>query len=544
MNVLIVDDEDMIREGISSSISWKQLEMNVIGKAEDGLEALEIFYKNIPEIVITDIKMPFMNGLELIEKIRNEFPDTYIIIISGYDQFEYAQKAVKMGAFDYILKPIEIDYVESLLLKIKKDYDNKKMHKKSEKLLKEQADNSLELLQTQFLKDIMVGKITDEKIIEEKSKKLGFDRAMNNYNKVIILDMDDSAHIYNNTLDKEFSEIIKGIIQTEHNVYSIEIEKKRMVICCLGEGERFISKRISEISKKIRNELLDQLQKTITIGFGENYNSLCLLQKSYEEALRCLEYKFFMGYNQNIYYEDIKDRVNHYSNVINNNDNEIIYSLDFSNKALLSQSVTQIFSKMKDAGGDSYLYTKMIVSSIYMYGIRALNEVEGTIDEVFDNPIVEIENNTKYQTIDAVIENLISNLHKISDYISSRKYGEFKYIVEKAKGYINQKYCLSTFSINDVAKYSNMSVSYFSMIFKRETGFTFIDYLTMLRVDKAKYLLKVSNYKTYEISEIVGYNNSTYFSTTFKKYTGYSPSSYRKIHINKEILGEDIYEKR
>src|SRR4051812_16788569 len=116
----------MIREGINESVDWNKLNMCVIGQAEDGEEALEIFSQHEPDLILTDIKMPFMDGLELVERVKEKNPDTYFIIISGYDEFKYAQKAVKLGANDFILKPIDLEYLEQLLNKISLEVAEKK----------------------------------------------------------------------------------------------------------------------------------------------------------------------------------------------------------------------------------------------------------------------------------------------------------------------------------------------------------------------------------------------------------------------------------
>lgn len=526
MRVLIVDDEDIIREGLCSSISWENLGMVVIGKAEEGMEALEFFREDTPDIVITDIKMPFMDGLELIEEIRKDYPETFIIIISGYDQFDYAQKAIKMGAFDYILKPIDIDYVEELLVKIREKYNQGKK-------LKEQVNISQELLQSEFLKDVMLGKIVDLDKIKTKYTELFY---LQNafYNSVMILEVDDQGvkDAAIGTDNVEVRNQVKEIVQIEEQCFVIEIDQNRIIVCCFDKQEDTIKKRLTDLSGEIRERLKGQMEMevTVSVGFGQIYKGITFIRKSFEEASSSLENKFIMGYNQNFYYEEVKENAKRYSNLINNFDNEIIYSIDFSSKESIRVSLSELFSSMKEAGRNSSQYTKMIVSSIYMQSIKALKEVDGLLEEIFNNPIKEIEQNTKHQTIEAVSKNLLNNLYKIADYLNNRGSIEGKNNIEKVKEYINQNFHISHISINDAARYANMSVSHFSCLFKKETGLTFIDYLTSQRMEKAKYLLKASNYKTYEVSEMVGYNNSTYFSTTFKKYTSYSPSEFRKIN--------------
>jgi two-component system response regulator YesN len=527
MRVLIVDDEDIIREGIKSSISWEHFDMTVVGTAEDGEEALKLFIDQNPEIVITDIKMPFIDGLELIERIKNNSPDTYIIIISGYDQFEYAQKALKMGAFDYILKPIEIDYVENLLLKIKTDYDSRTM----------QRAGSLEILQMSFLEELLLGKITDQETIEKKNKVISNNFGYK-FNKVVILDLDDSP--YNNdylsiaNLQNNFFDTVKECIEKEQNAYLVKIENNRIAISFFEKEEGLLNDKSFEISNKIRVAVGENIQKTLSIGFGQLHDGLLLLSKSFEEAMECLEYKFIIGNNNNILYENIINRFNRYSDIANSADGNLNFNFDFTNKDLLQKKVSRLMLNMRKAGRNSYLYTQFIVSGIYIQVIKSLKEVDIAIEEIIENPLIEFREITKQQTIELVEQNLLKNLFKIADYINSKISKEYKYEIEKAKGYIKQNFKQPSLSIDEVAKFSNISVSYFSILFKRETGLTFIDYLTRQRIEKAKYFLKVSGYKTYQISELVGYNNSTYFSSSFKKYTGYSPSDYRK-NINNNI---------
>jgi two-component system, response regulator YesN len=514
IDVLLVDDEDMIRQGIMQSVDWNDFNMRVIGEAEDGEEALEIFSKHRPQVILTDIKMPFMDGLELLEKVKSENDDTYIIIISGYDEFQYAQKALKLGAFDFILKPIDLDYLEQILTKISTDFAEKIEKEKDVQALKEKVENSRSILQEGFFKDLIIRKI-DRDAVEEKLKELEI--VESRYNTALLVHLDEAENTNETFQNKE-------LFEREDGIFCIELNQREYLLLIFGVHEHALKNKRSRICKKIR----DEVNVSLTIAFGNIYPSILRLSQSYEEALEALDYKFILGNGQNIDYNHIKDRVKAYSNVINNKDYDLIYSLDFTDKQSLQKDINQLMSDIKNAGRDSYLYSQMIISNIYMSAIKALKEIGGNVEEVFKHPLEEFKQLASNPTLNKVEDKLLDMLFKIADYINERKFGKYVYIIEKAKLYIHQHHQNPDLSIEAVARYVNISISYFSILFKQETGQTFVDYLTTLRIEKAKYLLKVSGYRSYEISDQVGFNNSTYFSTIFKKYNGCSPTEYRK----------------
>jgi two-component system, response regulator YesN len=365
-----------------------------------------------------------------------------------------------------------------------------------------------------FFKDLIFRKI-DREVVEEKIKELEIKQF--GYNTALLVQLDEPESTNGTILNKELFEREKGIV-------IIEMNQRECLILILGAHEMEVKSKRSTICNRIR----DEVNSSLTIAIGNIYPSILELSQSYEEALEALEYKFILGIGQNIDYNKIKDRVKAYSNVINNKDYDLIYSLDFTDKQRLQNDINQLMSDIKNAGRDSYLYSQMIISNIYMSAIRALKEIGGNVEEVFNHPLEEFKQLASNPTLDSVEVKLLVMLFKIADYINERKFGKYAYIIEKAKLYIHQHHQNPNLSIEAVARYVNISNSYFSILFKQETGQTFVDYLTSFRIEKAKYLLKVSGYRSYEISDQIGFNNSTYFSTIFKKYIGCSPTDYRK----------------
>ena len=519
MDVLLVDDEELIRQGIFESVEWDKLNMTVVGQAEDGEEALELYLQHKPQLILTDIKMPFMDGLELVERVKSQDPDTYIVIISGYDEFQYAQKAIKLGASDFILKPIDLEELEKLLHRISLEFFEKKKRELEERTMKEKVETSLTILQENFLKDIMFKRI-DSLSIQEGINELKI--ANTAYHTVLLVQIDNTAQI--DMTEQGFYPFIHDVLAEEEETYTLEINHNELVILLFGENENLVKRKRSRIIQRIR---MGVKAHSITTAFGSIYSALSFLAQAYEEAAEALEYKFILGSGHDISYDEVKGRKHEYANVINSKDYDRIYSMDFTDKDRIEKDITLLMADIKNAGRDSYLYSQMIISTIYMSAIKALKEMGGTIEEVF-HPIAEFKQIVSNPTMDLMKVRLIETLLKIVNYMNDRKFGKSSYLIEKAKLYIQQGLHDPNFSIEAVARHVNISNSYFSILFKQETGQTFVDYLTSLRMKKAKYLLKNSGYRTYEISDMVGYNNSTYFSTIFKKYTGCTPSEYRK----------------
>ncbi|MCX7708781.1 MAG: response regulator, partial [Clostridia bacterium] len=189
LKVLLVDDEEIIRSGIAQGIDWAQLGFQVIGEAEDGEQALQAVKEMRPDVVITDIKMPFMDGLQFIEAVKPQYPNVSIIIISGHDEFHYAQKAVKLGAYDYILKPIELEYLKEILVNIRKEHEVELEKEMEVNHLRDKISENICDLKEKFIEDVLYGKLSAEEILN-KAGYFGIDSSYDSYTAIAV-QMDD-----------------------------------------------------------------------------------------------------------------------------------------------------------------------------------------------------------------------------------------------------------------------------------------------------------------------------------------------------------------
>jgi two-component system, response regulator YesN len=535
VRVLLADDEEIIREGIHGCIDWESIGCVVVGAAEDGEQALQMVEELKPNLIITDIRMPFINGLEFIEKIKSQSPDIFVIIVSGHDEFQYAQQAVKLGVSEYILKPIEPEYLREIILKIKKQFQERMGVKDEIKNLKENFQSHLPLVKERMIKDIVLGKLDSPDLIE--SYVFGLGEFVNNCYITIIAQLDDYYFIVKEMdeagrkrLDKVFSNSIKKLEKLGMDLVVLENTNHEVTLCMSGSSHEDLKYKVEKLCMEVRASIVQNSECTVTMALGDFYDSIPGLAYSCNDAGEALLYKFIMGNNQDISLRLVKALGKRESLDFGSIDSGLVSAIKMADKKLIKEKLDALVNNINQAGQDSYSYVKLIIGSTYMQALKAIKEVGGTAEEVLADPVKAYGSIISHQTVSGMLKELLQFLYQVIDYIVLKRNGKFDSIIEKAKQLISQKYSDTNFSLDDVANHVNISACYFSVIFKQEVGETFIDYITRTRIERAKELLKISHYKAYEISFMVGYNNPTYFSTTFKKLTGCSPTEFRLLN--------------
>lgn len=537
LSVVLVDDEEIIRDGLFNGVDWGSLGLEVVGQAEDGEQALELVAAKKPDIVITDIKMSFIDGLEFIERVKPVYPGIYIIIISGYDEFQYAQKAVKLGAYDYILKPIDLDYFQGLLIKIIREHEQRCKKENEFKALRTRVAANLPLIRTQFIKDLISGGIEPD-IIPLKLTELEMIQC--SWCQALLFQLDDFYLITRDLateqcreLESSFNKLFQTLdLDTETVVFENHSHEKVMV--AWDGTEEDLAAKVQTWCHLVREVAGDSGQYTITTAIGAPRDSLDKLAESYQEAASYLQFKFIIGKNREISRQDIleqKGRKEYKADDLN--ETELLEALKLGDKQLVTEGVKALFRRMLAMGNDSSAAVQMMVSVTYLQALKLLREVGASAEQVFNDPFLVYKGIMAHQTISGMQEELQNRLLSVADFINQRKNKRLTQIINKAKQYISKNYAKDNLSLEEVAAHVKISPCYFSFTFKQEEGINFIDYLTMIRIEKAKTFLTASAYKSYEVSYLVGYNNPTYFSTIFKKCVGLSPSAYRTRYLQK-----------
>lgn len=533
LRTIIIDDETVIRQGLITSIDWTGLGYEIVGEAADGEQAIELIQSTLPDVIITDIRMPFMNGLELVEFIKPTLPDAFIIILSGHDEFHYAQKALQLGVYDFILKPFKLDYFMKVLTKIKYDYTLVKR-----KQIKPLPIEDLHQLQNDLIESILYNKLTVEQI-NSKIAAYQLDQIVDHYFSTILIQIDNfdlSIADYTfdkiNDIHKYFHQLIYSAVEPSEQINVIEGNSGDAILVINAQRQGETDMKTEKAVRQLRSVFKQDENLSVTMASSNTIKSVHNLAKTYKQAHQVCNQRFVLGYGQDLEYAnystDMHKKLNQPSYPqIGFDRMRFIGYIKEGNHSTITDYINSIFEKLVENGHNSSLYVTMFVTSIYVELLNYLNQYDLSIGDIFDDPLLLYRNLTISKNIYDTKDLINSIAIQTADYVATQNSSVGNARIEEAKDYIEQNFSSPKITLQKVAVHVNMGVCYFSSMFKKETGDSFINYLTTIRINKAKELIDTTNYKAYEISYMVGYNTPTYFSTLFKKVIGVSPTEYK-----------------
>lgn len=526
MNVLIVDDEYLIRDGLARSIDWATLGFDIVEIAEHGLEALEMVDKTMPDLILTDVRMPFMDGLELIKSIKAKCPEMCVIIISGHEEFSYAKTALQLDAFDYILKPINLIELELVIKKAILHINLQSERNKEISNIKSQMLTYIPILKERFILDVIFGKLSSTQIA---ASTLDFGFSTNSNFTTAFIEVDG---FYCNPSDL-FMENQKKLEMYFEN----DLNQSSSAFICNVSTHEYLLLLSSDIQIKLEDELnkivSDILDKgkgyslSLTISTGSTVNNIEDLRLSYENALLTSNGKFMSGGNRILFYGEL-EKQSSLNNLESYDISDFKNALIFSDKKSILEEFNKIRSLVLLQKQPSKIVLQLLCFNIFFECRRVLHEQGAEVDAIIENPLDIFQKLVDQPSYEIMFDHLEALVVEILDYRDELRFKQYSFDVDKAKKFIKSNYKDVTLSLKSIAKHINMSACYFSVIFKKETGITYINYLTSIRVEKARDLLLNSDLKVYEVAYEVGYDNPTYFSTLFKKLTGISPFDYKK----------------
>ncbi|HKM20594.1 MAG TPA: response regulator [Lachnospiraceae bacterium] len=524
-SVMLVDDEEEVRQAIIKRVDWESIGFRVVDSAENGEEALEKAERLCPDVVMTDIQMPFMDGLTFCKKLKERISGTKIVIFSGYDEFEYAKEAIKLEAEEYILKPIDASELKQVFSRIKERLDEEMDQKRNVERLEKYYLESMPVLKEQFLMSLLEGRLR-EKRIEDFMDLYGI-KMDAPYYAVSVFRMDigsGQGMLDAGLLSVSLKQIIDEQIDKQFMYRSINYLGTIIVIVMLTaktELSPFI--QVSDRICKFANRILGI---HTTAGIGHVCDSLMNLHHSYEEALAAVEYRILMELNQAIFIQDIEPKSEERFLIEEKELQSIVKEIKVGTKEELEQAVHSLIEKLKSSSISmtqlQISFTEMIVEIMRLARVYEVNtdEIEGLNVDFYS----EIKN---FESLDALGDWLLSVCMQLRGQIRRERTDTTKLLIDKAKQYIEEHYNDCELSVEKLCGYLGLSATYFSTLFKRETGFSFVAYLTQTRMENALRLLNTTEEKAYIISELVGYTEPNYFSYVFKKQYGVSPSKYR-----------------
>ncbi len=526
--VILTDDEQDKRRGIRSSVDWEALGMEVAAEAADGQAALRLIDELRPEILITDIKMPKLDGLQLSEMAMRLYPSMKIVLVSGYDDFAYAQKGISLGVSGYVLKPVNTAELESILKKLRTELDRGTRRVESAP----HTDTEIQPLKLEkFFRGIIYKKKTVAEVADTQKMLMGEGRylfaaallQLDNYLGLISDMSDDEQTAFSRTFFETTDEYFAGV----NNAIGIATEDYTYVVFIYDEDRTRIDQTINRICLQLKQIMLNN-DMSISIGVGNTYESAYELKTSFKEARLALNLKFVSGANSTTYYSSVERMDSSFDTARLKTTGSIMSAIRTGNKDSLKKNLDETALEIMAGGSMSKAYLSLFMSSVFRQTLELLDSLGSSIEEIFEKPMEEYAELMSAQTMKNAMDMLYDKLVRVIDYMNLKKQGRFSFYIDKAKLYIEEHFTESDISLERIAGQIQMSVSYFSLEFKKTVGKTYIEFLTELRIRRAKELLLGTALKISEISEMVGYENSTYFNYLFKQNTGYTPGQFRR----------------
>lgn len=534
--VVIVDDDILIRKGIRNVIKWRDYCCDVCAEASSGEEAIEIIKECKPDIVITDIKMPNMDGIELIREIKQIIPKCKIIILTAYREFDYAQKAIRYGAFDFLLKPTKVEDLINVIQKAIMEIENERNLVETFERINKFLEEKLPILRENLLFNIIFGMITSEQEILQMAASYKVDiknflmvLAECNINLESRADF-DNKHIY----ILGISNMLNDFIYKDCSVYTIYLNNTQAVYIISFD------KPITKDKEKELYQDLEQLREAAKNCFNINLtlavstwgNGIIELPVKFKECIDAINYKFYFDEEDIIYYKDLIHLF------VYNDDrelarlkSEIISNVRYGNLSNLENLLNQLEEILRRVKLDKHYiqnYYYLLLTEINMIKSQLLTRLadnNGNQSEELETG--SIRDILKCKSIGELNNLLRASIYKTIEEIQKHNLNNMGALIKKAIEYIRTNYN-KELSLSEISERLYISPSYLSRLFKKQTGKNLSDFINEYRIEKAKELLKESDLKTYEIAEKVGIPDPHYFSRLFKRWTGYSPSEYKE----------------
>lgn len=522
--IAVVDDELDVRSRIISILKQINNEFNLIGEYDNGLDAKEGILNDPPDILITDIRIPYLDGIELSRIIKEQGLETKIIIITGFDVFDYAKKAIEYGVSSFISKPITKDELASALNKVCKQIDEEytlnatldrlnKFHRESIDIIK---NNDLNLL------------VSQNKLEESLIVRLSRDNIDLNCNSIAfaLVDYDKtSTEIDFNGFEATTYTLYKHFAEFSYQMkYHIFTRNDRLVVLILSDNDISRSK-LEKIFNPILNILIRNYKISFSVGISNvSHDKLATnFRDLYQNSVKALDYRSIIGGNQIIFFNDIYDQEFKFTSLDENAYKQLIYDLNYENIDTVKNYIIELFSKISSKEYHlSYYYITLNILNSIIKGCSSLSRL-------YKNymPHSEIlKKFTQLKTTSETEDFIIEVAQKVYDVNQEVKVNSTEKNYQMILNYLNSHYRDIDISLESVSEEVSLSVSYISFLFKAHDT-SFVKCLTTLRIEKAKELLRDPNNKIIDIAEYLGYNDPYYFSHCFKKATGLSPREFK-----------------
>ncbi len=513
LKVLIVDDELAIRECMPCVIDWEKYGFTIIGQAANGAEALEKVNEEKPDVIISDIRMPVMDGLTLIEKLHTAKSNIKTIILTGYDEFDYAKKAIEFKASGYLLKPVEEDDLIALLEKVRAEIEN--------------TNKSKEVYLRHMIRIMSAGLYTVETQAQFEEENMLREQKDIYYLLVEVENDNDMLFKTVQTESEDFSDdMIASVVELigKENDYCVQKEEKGSVsVVVYGDLLLKLNCSIAELAEKIQQKVIELTQKSIRVLVGKRTESCALLHESRESIALCRKHTFYLEPGVNVLFDAVSDHP--FAGVLEDTSaiNELVSVITKGSDEEIDAAVENL-CRIMQRNNIAPESVKLYVNSLAMDLMIAADELGGSKEAILLK--FNMFDKLTDLNIRMVSEFLKTRLKETRQYIKSLKSERFTGIIGDVVDYIYENY-EKEINLAKISEKYHFNTCYLGQLFKKKAGVNFNTFLIGVRIEKAKALLENPDLKIFEISYQVGFKDPNYFCVKFMEFEKMSPSKYR-----------------
>lgn len=532
--ILLVDDEILVRDAIKENIDWKSMDCELVGDCENGQQAVDFVKTHPVDIVFTDILMPYMDGMELSHFLHDNYPKIVIVIFSGFGEFEYAKKAIQYNVSEYMLKPVTAMELREVIGKMKEKVDQqRKEKKKMESLTKTSQDyhkNAL-VIRSKAI-EALVSCTRDVKLSMDELAEMGICLEASSY-RVAVFDMDLFSDLHEIDMEKRQESALMAfvlfnvadeIVTAQNAGIAYQEGNNRVCILFMGEHSREFLENIRKICKEIQNKVKEVIGIDVSTGIGGWVRHPGETIHSHEQAEKAIELRYLLGGNLLIDTEEEKE----------NNGlslQKLLYEMTDGikngNEKAMNQALAAMKESIKNARVDKS-QACVCLQMILRHAGSCWEAVCSGEEDLFSKRELLIGKVTEQKSFEKAFSMVKNYVHEVFDRCASLNSSAGQKQAALALEYIRSHYAEPELGLTDICSYLNISTSYFSTIFKEATGGTFLEFLSRIRMERAKELLEKTTLKNYEIAEMVGFSDPHYFGISFKKMTGKTPTEYAR----------------
>lgn len=530
--LVIVDDEPSVLNGLTRYVDWAACGIELVGTADDGDTGLALIGELKPDIVLTDVKMPAMDGITMANEICNRLPGTKIVFISGHDNVDYLKSALQIHAVDYIFKPVSRKELIGVMEQVVQTLDEEQRDRRMKSELQVKLAQSMPFLREKFLMSLIRDRLAPENV-REKIAFLELPISPEGPYMVLSITLDNAAQVMGERTERDKQLLSYAALNIIHELIGQELKGvtfenrpgEFVVILTLEEKEA--GEPLFQLAENIRDNLGKWLKISVTIGVGEQAEHLSLLPQSYKRAREAADQRWYLGKNQVLTMDSLKpDEENRYRFELEAAE-RILSALKAGDGERLQQEVGDIFDFLSANKKNGFLYARNAGLEMILLASRALLEQNALTEEWETKEAAAWEAVLQQETVAELQEWLNGYLQEICAFIAAKRSSRPGGVIERIRRFIEANYALDL-SVAQIAEDVYLSPTYVSLLYKQETGETLFEYLTKVRIERAKELLQDPRNKFYEISGAVGYSDPSHFSKLFKKVTGLTPSAYRE----------------